>query len=101
MKTSVNTFVILAAVLSASGIGSAAELREIDGREWEDLTRMSVGREETRASFAPFGDERSALEILPWKSTRQVSLDSETAWKFRWSSVQATSIWMAGSIPTM
>ena len=75
MKTSVNTFVILAAVLSASGIGSAAELREIDGREWEDLTRMSVGREETRASFAPFGDfyqsgdkENAPLQKPPLRS---------------------------------
>ena len=70
---------------AAQSTWAAAQTREIDGHEWEDLTRMSLGREETRASFAPFGDERSALEILPWKSTRQVSLDSETAWKFRWS----------------
>ena len=58
---------------------------EIDGNEWQDLSRMSAGREKTRAAFAPFESERAALAVLPWKSSRQVSLDSDTAWKFRWS----------------
>ena len=58
--------------------------RAIDGNEWQDLSRMSLGREKTRAAFAPFADERAALEILPWKTDRQVCLDSDTAWKFKW-----------------
>ena len=61
-----------------------AEERRIDGTEWQDLSRMSLGREKTRAAFAPFADERAALEILPWKTDRQISLDSDTAWKFKW-----------------
>lgn len=63
----------------------AAPERTIDGNEWQDMTRMSLGREETRASFAPFADEKAALEILPWKSSRQVLLDSDRDWKFKWS----------------
>ncbi len=59
--------------------------RVIDGNEWQDLSRMSLGRERTRAAFAPFADERAALEILPWKTDRQVCLDSDTAWKFKWA----------------
>jgi len=62
-----------------------ANARVIDGREWQDLSRMSLGREKTRAAFAPFESEKAALAVLPWKSTRQVSLDSDTAWRFRWS----------------
>ena len=78
MKTS-------AFVLAAAALGAVfAEERRIDGNEWQDLSRMSLGREKTRAAFAPFADERAALEILPWKTDRQISLDSDTAWKFKW-----------------
>ena len=76
----------LAAVIAAGLVGQAmAEELTIDGGEWQDLSRMSLGREETRAGFAPFESEEAALAILPWKSTRQLSLDSDTAWKFKWS----------------
>jgi len=64
---------------------SDASARTIDGNEWQDMSRMSLGREATRASFAPFPDEKSALEILPWKSKRQITLDSDGDWKFKWS----------------
>ena len=78
MKTS-------ALVLAAAALGAVfAEERRIDGTEWQDLSRMSLGRENTRAAFAPFADERAALEILPWKTDRQICLDSDTAWKFKW-----------------
>ena len=63
----------------------AAEVRTIDGNEWQDMSRMSFGREETRAAFAPFESPSAALDILPWKSSRQICLDSDTAWKFKWS----------------
>ena len=56
-----------------------------DGTEWQDWTRMCEGCEEPRAAFAPFADEKSALEILPWKTDRQICLDSDAAWKFKWS----------------
>ena len=78
MKTS-------ALVLVAAALGAVfAEECRIDGNEWQDLSRMSLGREKTRAAFAPFADERAALEILPWKTDRQICLDSDTAWKFKW-----------------
>ena len=78
--------VALAAGLQGFGLAvCAAPERTIDGNEWQDMTRMSLGREETRASFAPFADEKAALEILPWKSSRQVLLDSDRDWKFKWS----------------
>ena len=51
---------------------------EPDGTEWQDWTRMNAGREKTRAAFAPFPDVESALEILPWKTPRQICLDSST-----------------------
>ena len=73
------------AVVAAVALGWACSAAEPDGREWEDCSRMSFGREKTRASFAPFANEKRALEILPWKTDRQLSLDSETAWKFKWS----------------
>ncbi len=56
-----------------------------DGTEWENPRVQSFGREPTRASYAPFPDEKSALAIHPWKSPRVISLDSETDWRFRWS----------------
>ena len=71
-----NRILAVAALFSACSVFAL----EPDGREWEDLTRMSQGREKTRASFAPFADEASALAILPWKTDRQICLDSETAW---------------------
>ena len=70
-------------VAAACALGAHAE-RAIDGNEWQDLSRMSLGREKTRAAFAPFANERAALEILPWKTDRQICLDSDTAWKFKW-----------------
>ena len=74
---------ILAALVAMAA--NAAEVRTIDGNEWQDMSRMSLGREETRASFAPFESPAAALDILPWKSSRQICLDSDTAWKFKWS----------------
>ena len=56
-----------------------------DGTEWQDLSRMSSGREKMRAAFSPFSDAESALAILPWESDRMICLDSSTEWRFRWS----------------
>ncbi len=76
--TLVSSWTLVAALLPP-------QARVIDGNEWQDMTRMSLGREKTRAAFAPFADEASALAILPWKSSRQICLDSTTAWKFKWA----------------
>ena len=89
MRTKACAFVV--AVALATGFrgfcqtASDAPAHAIDGGEWQDMTRMSLGREATRAAFAPFPDEKSALAILPWKSNRQISLDSDSDWKFKWS----------------
>ncbi|MBQ3340441.1 MAG: discoidin domain-containing protein [Kiritimatiellae bacterium] len=56
-----------------------------DGGEWQDNQRLSLGKEPSRAAFVPFSNETDALKILPEFSDRQVSLDSETDWKFHWS----------------
>ena len=66
---------------------AAAEPRCLapDGGEWQDNQRLSLGKEPSRAAFMPFSNETDALKILPEFSDRQVSLDSESAWKFRWS----------------
>ena len=80
-----NKTAFAAAVAAAFLAQARADERTIDGNEWQDLSRMSLGREETRASFAPFESEQAALAVLPWKSSRQLTLDSDTAWKFKWS----------------
>ena len=80
--------------LAAACVIAAQAERIIYGSEWQDLSRMSLGREKTRAAFAPFADERAALEILPWKTDRQICLDSDTAWKFKW--VKEPSLRLAG-----
>ena len=80
-----NKTAFAAAVAAALAAQAWAEERTIDGNEWQDLSRMSLGREETRASFAPFESEQAALAVLPWKSSRQMSLDSDTDWKFKWA----------------
>lgn len=66
---------------------AAAEPRCLapDGGEWQDNQRLSLGKEPSRAAFVPFSNETDALKILPEFSDRQVSLDSETDWKFHWS----------------
>ena len=58
MKTSVYTFVVLAAVLSASTVGLVAELREIDGHEWED------------PASRPVGFQRPDYDISGWETIR-------------------------------
>ena len=78
-------FILHFSLLSCACAAEAAEVRTIDGNEWQDMSRMSFGREETRAAFAPFESPSAALDILPWKSSRQICLDSDTAWRFKWS----------------
>ena len=58
---------------------------EIDGNEWQDNQRLSFGKEPARAAFSSFPDEKSALKILPEFAPRQISLDGERDWRFKWS----------------
>jgi beta-galactosidase len=53
--------------------------------EWKEPENLSFGREERRAAFSSFDTLESALKILPEFSERTISLDSETAWTFKWS----------------
>ncbi len=60
------------------------------GDEWQDNQALSSGKEPTRAAFAPFSTLDGALCILPRCSDRQVSLDSDTAWRFNWANDPAS-----------
>ena len=55
------------------------------GDEWQNNQVLSQGKEPARAAFAPFSTLEGALGILPRFSDRQVSLDSDTAWRFNWA----------------
>ena len=55
------------------------------GTEWQDNQALSYGKEPTRAAFSSFSTIKDAQKILPEYSDRPLSLDSDTAWKFKWS----------------
>ena len=71
-------------VLATLSLGLSAAAGP-SGTEWKEPENLSFGREERRAAFSSFDTLESALKILPEFSERTVSLDSETAWKFKWS----------------
>ena len=74
------------AVLALSAmIAAVAFAAQPTGTEWKEPENLSFGREERRAAFSGFDTLESALKILPEFSERTISLDSETAWKFKWS----------------
>lgn len=52
------------------------------GNEWEQEQNLSLSKETARATFASFGDLKSALKILPEHSCFWRSLDGQ--WKFNW-----------------
>ncbi len=62
-----------------------AQAAEPTGTEWKEPENLSFGREARRAAFSSFDSLETALTILPDQSARTISLDSETAWKFKWS----------------
>ena len=64
---------------------AAAFAAQPTGTEWKEPENLSFGREERRAAFSSFDTLESALKILPEFSERTISLDSDTAWKFKWS----------------
>ncbi|MGN0855179.1 MAG: glycoside hydrolase family 2 TIM barrel-domain containing protein [Kiritimatiellia bacterium] len=55
------------------------------GQEWQDNQQLSHGREPVRAAFCSFDSAAEALKILPEYAPRQISLDSDKAWKFNWA----------------
>ena len=70
---------------AAAAVWTAAFAAMPTGGEWKEPENLSFGREERRAAFSSFDTLESALKILPEFSERTISLDSETAWKFKWS----------------
>ncbi len=55
------------------------------GLEWEQEQNLSYNKEPARAWAFSFTSEETAKQILPRFSARWLSLDSTTAWKFKWS----------------
>ena len=55
------------------------------GLEWEQEQNLSYNKEPARAWAFSFTSEETAKQILPRFSSRWLSLDSTTAWKFKWS----------------
>ena len=72
---------LLVCCLAALSVSPAA-LAQPTGKEWEQEQNLSLNKEAPRATFASFGDLKSALKILPENSSYWRSLDG--AWKFHW-----------------
>ncbi|MBR0068614.1 MAG: discoidin domain-containing protein [Kiritimatiellae bacterium] len=86
MKTELTRFTASAiAVMGVAAATSPSLAAAPTGTEWKEPENLSFGREERRAAFSSFDTLESALKILPEFSERTISLDSETAWKFKWS----------------
>lgn len=60
----------------------ATDMLEPTGLEWQQEQNLSFNKEAPAATFTSFGDEKSALEILPENSQYWRSLDGD--WKFKW-----------------
>ena len=58
---------------------------DVSAAEWEDHTQLHAGKERPRAAFASFESVEAAKGIRPETCSRRLLLDSETAWRFRWS----------------
>lgn len=74
-----NTLFVATTVLVATSL-----FAEPTGFEWENNQLLSEGKEPTRAAFSSFESIESALNILPEYSENQISLDSDSEWKFKW-----------------
>ncbi len=82
MRHFITTTILASAVAAAWGQPPPAAPT---GREWQDNQQLSQGREKPRAAFASFDTVKEALKILPEFSPRQISLDSDSAWRFKWA----------------
>ena len=71
-KVKINT--LMAALAVAMSLQAAPE--------WEDHTKISLGKEEPRAAYASFTSVDAAKAIRPKFSSRWVLLDSESEWRF-------------------
>lgn len=84
LKTALLSGVCCAATL-ACAVSAFGTQKEPTGREWEQEQNLSYNKEPARAWAFSFTTTDSAKKILPWFSTRWLSLDSSTDWKFKWS----------------
>lgn len=82
--TLIKLLVVIGAIVRV-GCSSVCLGKAPDGLEWQDQTRLCANRLPPRAWFGSFPDVESAKAILPERSPRYLSLDSETAWRFHWS----------------
>lgn len=73
---------LVAALLAVPAALPAETPAAPTGHEWEQEQNLSLNKEPARATFASFGDEKSALKILPEHSRYWRSLDGP--WKFHW-----------------
>lgn len=53
-----------------------------DGTEWQSPQRLSLNKEQPRATFYAFDSDESALKVLPEASAYRYCLNGE--WDFRW-----------------
>jgi beta-galactosidase len=63
-------------------VETAAIPSQPTGKEWEQEQNLALNKESARATFASFGDVKTALKILPEHSRYWRSLDGQ--WKFHW-----------------
>lgn len=75
-------FLLLVDLGSLAIAVTAQTLLQPTGHEWEQEQNLSLNKEPARATFASFGDEKTALKILPEHSKYWRSLDGQ--WKFHW-----------------
>lgn len=81
--------VLLSSVCCLATVGLAfADFGKVSaptGLEWEQEQNLSLNKEPARAWAFSFTDTEAAKKILPRYSTRWLSLNSTTEWKFKWS----------------
>lgn len=81
------SLITLTATLALVCCAFAAETRKIDGGEWQDLSRMSLGREKTRAAFAPFAegelantDDLTEIKFKQKEAARYIRFSALSPW---------------------
>ncbi len=73
------------AILLASLSVLAGMFLAVRAAEWEDHTKLHLGKERPRSAFASFPSVEEAKAIRPESCSRRLLLDSETEWRFSYS----------------
>ena len=89
-------------VMPMAVVASALTGAEIDGNEWQDQTRLSLGKEAPRTAFFTYPDDETARksfwdEAKPWKTGDEVpfsaiSLDYDIS---GWEGIVVPCSWQA------